>query len=343
MSMQVSVEGEDISPKEFQSAGWSTASNRRKSRAKPTSLYVDSSTPSDNGMASPHQSRTTVKKKVIAASRLPHMPRDHFRVVVRPRNGLIMRNVSQIKFAQALAKAAELTEEDVAEDVVCPNVMQNIAVISTPAERNAIAYSKDSHIFLGITKYEVSAYTAAPDDTCKGVIRGVDVDIGPAQLQSLIVHGRNPTALPAKRIKNSTTIVIPFDGLQVPNYVICGTAMFRCTLFRRQTDVCYICGWVGHRADVCPHPEKVTTLSLAIQHHSPVTTLSLVIQHHSQVTMLSLAIQHHSPVTTLSLSIQHHSQVMTLSLAIQHHPPGDLRYKSYARELLLINFHKRDS
>lgn len=167
-----------------------------------------------------------------------------------------MKNVSQIKFAQALAKAAALSEEDVAEDVVCPNVMQNIAVISTPAERNAIAYSKISNIFLGSTNYEVSAYTAAPEDTCKGVIRGVDVDISPAQLQSLIVHGRNPTALQAKRIKNSTTIVILFDGLTVPNYVICGTSMFRCTLFRRQTDVCYICGWVGHRADVCPNPEK---------------------------------------------------------------------------------------
>ncbi|KAL1474249.1 hypothetical protein MTO96_038127 [Rhipicephalus appendiculatus] len=33
--------------------------------------------------------------------------------------------------------------------------------------------------------------------------------------------------------------------------------MFRCTLFRRQTDVCYACGKVGHRADVCPTPDDV--------------------------------------------------------------------------------------
>ncbi|KAL1477418.1 hypothetical protein MTO96_017491 [Rhipicephalus appendiculatus] len=33
--------------------------------------------------------------------------------------------------------------------------------------------------------------------------------------------------------------------------------MFRCTLFRRQTDVCYACGKVGHRADVCPTPDEV--------------------------------------------------------------------------------------
>lgn len=33
--------------------------------------------------------------------------------------------------------------------------------------------------------------------------------------------------------------------------------MLRCTLFRRQTDVCYACGKVGHRADVCPTPDDV--------------------------------------------------------------------------------------
>lgn len=32
--------------------------------------------------------------------------------------------------------------------------------------------------------------------------------------------------------------------------------MLRCTLYRRQTDVCYACGRLGHRADVCPTPEN---------------------------------------------------------------------------------------
>ncbi|KAH7933467.1 hypothetical protein HPB49_012941 [Dermacentor silvarum] len=60
-----------------------------------------------------------------------------------------MRNVSQIKFAQSLEMAAALSEEDVAEDVVCPNMMQKIAVISTPAENNARAYSKINTITIG--------------------------------------------------------------------------------------------------------------------------------------------------------------------------------------------------
>ncbi|KAH9384655.1 hypothetical protein HPB48_026666 [Haemaphysalis longicornis] len=72
----------------------------------------------------------------------------------------------------------------------------------------------------------------------------------------MIVNQRNPKALEAKRIKNTTTVVVLFDGMKVPNYVICGVSMLRCTLYKRQTDVCYACGGLGHRADVCPNPNK---------------------------------------------------------------------------------------
>ncbi|KAH8037803.1 hypothetical protein HPB51_017303 [Rhipicephalus microplus] len=120
---------------------------------------------------SPQRSQAAVNKRLIAASRLPYLLRDHHRVIVRPRNGLDMRTVSQIRFAKALAVAAALSEEEVTEDVVCPNMMQNIAVISTPAEWNARAYSKITAITLGTASFDVSAYRTAPDDTCKGIIR----------------------------------------------------------------------------------------------------------------------------------------------------------------------------
>lgn len=70
----------------------------------------------------------------------------------------------------------------------------------------------------------------------------MDADIIDAQLQSMIVNQRNPKALEAKRIKTTTTVVVLFDGMKVPNYVMCGVSMLRCTLYRRQTDVCYGCG-----------------------------------------------------------------------------------------------------
>lgn len=38
---------------------------------------------------------------------------------------------------------------------------------------------------------------------------------------------------------------------------MCGVSLLRCTLYKRQTDVCYARGGLGHRADVCPNPNKI--------------------------------------------------------------------------------------
>ncbi|KAG0412165.1 hypothetical protein HPB47_010704 [Ixodes persulcatus] len=92
---------------------------------------------------------------------------------------------------------------------------------------------------------------------CKGIIRNIDLEFDHEQLKSLIVQPRNPKALEARRLKNSTTVVILFDGLKVSNYVMCGLSMPRCTLYQRQTEGCYAWGRLGHRADVCPTPENV--------------------------------------------------------------------------------------
>ncbi|KAH8021083.1 hypothetical protein HPB51_012367 [Rhipicephalus microplus] len=118
------------------------------------------------------------------------------------------------------------------------------------ASRNVGAYTALRLMHLGSTEYYVSAYMASSDDTCKGVIRGVDVDIDAGQLAAMIDNERNLKDMEVHSIKKTTTIVVLFSGVKVPNYFMYGTSMLRCTLYRRQTDVCYGCGALGHRTDV---------------------------------------------------------------------------------------------
>ncbi|KAH9363108.1 hypothetical protein HPB48_014110 [Haemaphysalis longicornis] len=108
---------------------------------------------------------------------------------------------------QVFVRAAGIAPEAAKADIICPNVVQNILVIATPSQGNAEAYSKLQHIHLESKSYAVAAYIAAPDNTSKGVVRGIDASLSATQLQELFVNERNPTILEVKKIKTSQTVV----------------------------------------------------------------------------------------------------------------------------------------
>ncbi|KAH7944392.1 hypothetical protein HPB52_018981 [Rhipicephalus sanguineus] len=161
--------------------------------------------------------------------------------------------------------AAKITYDAAGEDVVCPNVTQNIVVVSTPLEEHAKNYVRIKQIKVGEKVYNVNAYYSAGDGYCKGVIRNMDREITEKELNTMIVHSGNPTAMQAKRIKDTGSVVIVFEGYEVPNHVKFGGVLLKCYLYRRQVDVCYICAKVGHRADVCPTPEKKTCRGCGVE------------------------------------------------------------------------------
>ncbi|KAL1472632.1 hypothetical protein MTO96_022901 [Rhipicephalus appendiculatus] len=61
--------------------------------------------------------------------------------------------------------------------------------------------------------------------------------------------------LHAKRMGNTDDVIVLFEGFHVPRYVMYGAMLVKCTLYRKHIDVCYCCGRLGHRADVCPNPK----------------------------------------------------------------------------------------
>ncbi|KAH7947622.1 hypothetical protein HPB52_014613 [Rhipicephalus sanguineus] len=247
------VEGMDINPQELNEAGWTTALGGRRKQPTSTSPHGGQ----DGTKNTPAGSRTvkspakSFMKQITAASRLPTLPKDQIKIIVRPKGSLNVSKADIIHLAQALAMAAALTEQQTGEDTVCPNKVQNILVIATPHDHNARAYSRIRKLHTKLGAFEVSAYIAAPDGTCKGVIRNIDPSLDDGALKRMIVNPRNPKALEVRRIKNTHVVVILFDGMRVPNTVMCRAALVPCFLYKRQVDVCYECGHLGHRADVC--------------------------------------------------------------------------------------------
>ncbi|KAH7948826.1 hypothetical protein HPB49_002690 [Dermacentor silvarum] len=53
---------------------------------------------------------------------------------------------------------------------------------------------------------------------------------------------------------NTNSVLIVFDGKQVPYHAYYRGAEYKCYLHKKRNEVCDICGTVGYKADVCPTP-----------------------------------------------------------------------------------------
>ncbi|KAL1477755.1 hypothetical protein MTO96_035496 [Rhipicephalus appendiculatus] len=195
-----------------------------------------------------------LKKRVIAASRMPELPSTHRKIIVRPRDGLDFRKTSCYGISTAIFTAAGITAIQASTDLVCPNVVQNIVVVCTEKEDNAGKILALKSIRVNGKEHEVAVYAAAEGYYVKGVIRNVERDIGDAELTRLVVHQGNPSVRGVKRIKETGSVVVLFDRGDFPSYIRVSQAMVRCYLYKKQIEVCSKCTRVGHRADVCPTP-----------------------------------------------------------------------------------------
>lgn len=99
-------------------------------------------------------------------------------------------------------------------------------------------------------------YITAPQDTAKGVIRGIPLSETLEEFHAKIFNRNNPLALGAKRNGTTTTVTVVFDGTRLPNYVRYESLLLKCSLYCKKIDVCNQCGRVGHRRDVCPNPNE---------------------------------------------------------------------------------------
>lgn len=255
--MRVEVDGVEIDPQTCtRSNGWRTAGERiKKTGGDAVGLPPAPGNNSERAKATP--CRPPINKgKLLKRARMPELPRGDMKIIVRPRGGLRVGDVTRVELCRALTAAAQIAAEDSREDVVCPNSHQNILVISTPRRENADRYTSVERIDVRGTTHEVCAYEAAPHGTVKGVIRDIPLEDTAQDIQEQVVQDYNPTALQANRIGRSRSVVIAFAGLKVPRYIRYGNLLMECTLYRKQIEACHACGRLGHRMDVCPDPKN---------------------------------------------------------------------------------------
>lgn len=183
------------------------------------------------------------------------MPIGEHKVVVQPRGRLLVGKLDPLVLVRAMAAAAKIELNAFMSDNACPNANQNIFVIGTASEERAGLYDRVREIFIGGRSYVVFAYRLAPENMAKGVIDNISPEHSAETINGCVIQDRNPTVLAAHRIGSSSSVIVLFQGTKVPSHVNFAGVWVRCCLYRQHKEVCRTCGKIGHRKDVCPHPE----------------------------------------------------------------------------------------
>ncbi|KAH7960585.1 hypothetical protein HPB49_021363 [Dermacentor silvarum] len=197
---------------------WFLVARKRKKQVQATSSLPRNLEPTHQG-----QQHGTLRKK-----RSQLLLIDDLKVVFRPRDGLNLVEWPQHSIARAIGTAAQSNESTLHLLTIHIRREQNFAVVSTPDEELAARLQLIKALCLANARlnarsslyawYEVQAYVAGPDASCKGLISGIEKNTTPT---TLMTNLRSPMAqvLHARMMGNSTTAIITFSGIRVPRYI----------------------------------------------------------------------------------------------------------------------------
>ncbi|KAH8033014.1 hypothetical protein HPB51_005033 [Rhipicephalus microplus] len=117
-NMEVTVDGEEVSSDDLEeNAGWRTVGSRKSNRGQALALRVETA----DGNYTEKQGEQCLRQ-LIKASRMPHLPRGDYKIIIRPRGGLRISAHGAIRIATSVYQAAATPKEAQDEDMVCPNL-----------------------------------------------------------------------------------------------------------------------------------------------------------------------------------------------------------------------------
>ncbi|XP_075738402.1 uncharacterized protein LOC142783232 [Rhipicephalus microplus] len=241
--------------------GWHTVYYGRRRKPGHESVRYADGVHGANNKVEPDFGNTQAKtqerrmSRTEKASRMLKLPAGDYKIVIRPRGGLRLAALGPTDITRGIHEAAATPPEVRHFDVICRSKTQNIMIVSPPDADRADQYRKIEEILMRGKENEVAAYKAAPEDTAKGIIKGIPLEETPGSIRAGLVTERNHSIITAKRLGNTTTVIELFSGNKVPSSVCYDGVKIPCTLYRKQTDYCKQCNRLGHRSDVCPNPQ----------------------------------------------------------------------------------------
>lgn len=189
-------------------------------------------------------------------TRAAPLPKNDMKIIMRPRPGLIVKELKTYEVARAIEHASGDPEACNSHKFLLRlRNGSNIIIASTPYEDVAEKILKIKTLELNGTNYPVNTYISTPAGYLKGVVHGLERETPEAELLShLRVRTQGVTIVQARMLGQSQTAVITFDGPILPRFVYYYGGEMPCVPYQPTRQYCKLCKSQGHRTDVCPTP-----------------------------------------------------------------------------------------
>ncbi|KAH7955567.1 hypothetical protein HPB52_001373 [Rhipicephalus sanguineus] len=173
-----------------------------------------------------HSSGKKLAERSVA-SHLPRLPKADHKIIIRPKEGLTLTELSAPIIGGAVRMAAGTPwQKGREEDRIVVNDKQGTLISQHSNGDDAKKMLGLKVIKLDGKEYEVTAYMAAPESCRKGVVRGLDPRLSERELELAFSYEENRPILGVRRMGNSTSVIITFVDDYVPRWMICfGTPM----------------------------------------------------------------------------------------------------------------------
>ncbi|CAN7990159.1 unnamed protein product, partial [Ixodes hexagonus] len=154
-------------------------------------------------------------------------PTNQQTLIIRPHDGFVLTSYRPAAIMLATRTAANLLAHETDSVYIEIQDAQNIAVARHLKDTTTAKINRITGVTLGGQLRRVCVYTMAPDNSCKGIVHGIDNGTTTEQLmQDLRAPGTE--IITARMMGRTETALITFEGSYVPLYVLYHHAKYRC-------------------------------------------------------------------------------------------------------------------
>lgn len=247
-NVPASTSEDSVPPTDIVDEGLFTVMTLRKRRQQSNTAKASDTDKAKSAKTPPKKKTSRVSWRPAA---MPRTAAEDFTIVLKPRVTVDLKAAFQPgELGAKLASYANATNSDCIS--VWPIWAQNIIVVSTNDINTANLLSREFSLKTSQGPLPMIGHAKISGEVCRGVITVHEQETS-ASLKAKI-HWRGGNIAFIRKLGKTSVALLTFEGHHVPRFVHYNSVVTPVREYKRTIPACYCCGTVGHRPELCPHP-----------------------------------------------------------------------------------------